>query len=146
MKTYTRLRDFLENGQPNVPLTFEYKASFRIFGHELPIEEIERTLPVFPVYKHRRGEIHGSSIYKDDMWRLDSPLSEHRPIGEHLDWLWLQLKPHKPFLLKLKQNHKIDVFVGYESNCDMAGVEIPIESMSIYYELAIPFGLSIIVC
>jgi hypothetical protein len=44
MKSYSRLRDFLEDGEENVPPYFAYSASFRIMGDALPFEEIENTL------------------------------------------------------------------------------------------------------
>jgi hypothetical protein len=37
------------------------------------------------------------------------------------------------------------VFLGYRSDCDTAGVEVPYTSLEIFIELEVPFGLSIIV-
>jgi hypothetical protein len=39
----------------------------------------------------------------------------------------------------------VDVFLGYRSNCDTAGIEVPHTSLEMFSELQIPFGLSIIV-
>jgi hypothetical protein len=39
----------------------------------------------------------------------------------------------------------VDVFLGYRSNCDHAGVEVPHESLEMFIELRIPFGVSIII-
>ena len=44
-----------------------------------------------------------------------------------------------------KKNLTVDVFLGYQSNCDHAGVEVPYQSLEIFRELRVPFGLSIIV-
>ncbi|MEO8904126.1 MAG: hypothetical protein ABI488_17425 [Polyangiaceae bacterium] len=39
----------------------------------------------------------------------------------------------------------VDVFLGYRSNVDTAGVEIPYSSLDMFVRLEIPLGLSIIV-
>jgi hypothetical protein len=53
--------------------------------------------------------------------------------------------PHKDYLLKLKENLTVEVFLGYRSNSDTAGVEVPHQSMEMFTALQVPFGLSIIV-
>ena len=59
--------------------------------------------------------------------------------------LWNTLRPHKAYLLALKERLKVDVFLDYCSNCDHAGVEVSPESLEMFTELQIPFGLSIII-
>ncbi len=39
----------------------------------------------------------------------------------------------------------VDVFLGYRSNVDYAGVEVPYTCLEMFTELEIPFGLSIVV-
>jgi hypothetical protein len=149
VKTYSRLRDFLEDGDEDVPLYFAYSASLRIGGDGVPFEEIESTLNLPATHKHRKGELQGNkrgtTKCKEDMWMLSSPLPENETLDKHLDWLWTNLGSHIDYLISLKEKYRVDIFAGYRSNCDHAGVEIPAESMRIYYELNIPFGLSIIV-
>ena len=146
MKSYSKLRDFLDDGEEDVPLHFAYSAALRIMGIDLPFDEIENMLNLPATHKHRKGEAHhGGAVYGQDQWRLESPVSEEEPLEKHLDWLWTRLRPHKAYLRKLKETHRVDIFAGYRSNCDHAGVEIPIESMRVYFELEIPFGLSIII-
>ena len=144
-KSYSRLQDFLENGEEDVLLHFAYSATLRIMGENVPFDEIEHILNLKGSHKHRKGDKRGKGVYREDLWSLESPLSEEKPLEKHLDWLWEHLKQHKNYLLRLKQKHRLDIFAGYRSNCDHAGIEIPIESMQIYFELEIPFGLSIIV-
>ena len=55
------------------------------------------------------------------------------------------IRPHKDYLLGLKENLTVDVFLGYRSNSDTAGVEVPYQSLQIFQELQVPFGLSIII-
>jgi hypothetical protein len=47
--------------------------------------------------------------------------------------------------MQLKQSATVDVFCGYRSNCDHAGIEVPWQSLEIFREVQIPFGVSIIV-
>jgi hypothetical protein len=37
------------------------------------------------------------------------------------------------------------VFLGYRSNCETAGFEVPHTSLEMFTELQIPFGISIVV-
>jgi hypothetical protein len=55
------------------------------------------------------------------------------------------LKDRKESVLQLKHGLTVDVFLGYSSNCDQAGVEVRYQSLEIFRELQVPFGLSIIV-
>ena len=81
------------------------------------------------------------------MWRFKSPVDETEPLMAHIDCLWNQIRDRKDFLLQLKKqpNVTVDVFLGYRSNCDHAGVEVPASSLEMFVELGIPFGLSIII-
>ena len=139
----------MDDGDENVPLHFAYSASLRIGGDDIPFEEIENTLNLQATHKHRKGELQGNkrgtATCKEDKWILSSPLPDNEKLEKHLNWLWANLGSHKEYLISLKEKYRVDIFAGYRSNCDHAGVEIPIESMRIYYELNIPFGLSIIV-
>lgn len=146
----TNLDKFVEDEIKDEPLYFAFSASFRIMGDKVPFEEIEDTLRLSASHKHQKGELPDkkrSEIWRfqEDAWIIKSPLPEEEKLERHLNWLWETLSPHKAYILKLKDRFRIDIFAGYRSNCDQAGVEIPIESMQIYYELQLQFGLSIIV-
>jgi len=79
------------------------------------------------------------------MWSYTSPVKESEPLHVHIDSLWNTFREHKEYLLELKKDLTVDVFLGYRSNCDHAGVEVPHQSLQMFMELQIPFGLSIIV-
>ena len=72
-------------------------------------------------------------------------MKESEPLHVHIDSLWNAFREHKEYLLELKKDLTVDVFLGYRSNCDHAGVEVPHQSLEMFTELQIPFGLSIIV-
>jgi hypothetical protein len=79
------------------------------------------------------------------MWRYTPPVKESEPLHVHIDALWNTFKGKKEYILRLKHDLTVDVFLGYRSNCDHAGVEVPYQSLEIFRELQVPFGLSIIV-
>lgn len=125
---------------------FAYDACVRIFGEQLNIEAISAALQLQPTRTHRKGDLRGTlAPYERDMWLFQPPVDESEPLHRHIDALWLVLKPHRRYLLELKKSCTVDVFLGYRSNCDYAGVEVPHSSLEMFLQLEIPFGLSIIV-
>lgn len=72
-------------------------------------------------------------------------MGESEPLQVHIDALWTAIRARKEYLLRLKQDVTVDVFLGYRSNSDTAGVEVPCQSLEMFIELQVPFGLSIIV-
>ena len=84
-------------------------------------------------------------MYSDDAWHFTPLLSESVDLAEQIDSLWKALKPSASYLRELKKSFKVDVFCGYRTNCDHAGISIPSRSLEMFVELEIPFGLSIIV-
>lgn len=146
-KTFKTLRGFLEGDAPDEEIYFTYSATLRIFGEIPDLDEISRNLGIQPTNSHFKGEKNGprSPGYSHDMWSYSPPLEESKPLEKHIDSLWEKIKPHKDYLLDLKRNLSVDVFLGYRSNCDHAGIEIPHTSLEMFTELQIPFGVSIII-
>jgi hypothetical protein len=79
------------------------------------------------------------------VWAYTPPVEEAAPLHVHIDALWEAIRHRKQYLLDLKQTVKVDVFCGYRSNSDTAGVEVPYQSLQLFQELEVPFGLSIII-
>jgi Domain of unknown function (DUF4279) len=125
-----------------------YSATLRICGVISDLEEITQRLGVAPSATHRIGDRGwGPSLppYEHDMWSYSAPVKKTEPLHAHIDTLWNTFRERKEYLLNLKQNLTVDVFLGYQSNCDHAGVVVPYQSLEMFRELQIPFGLSIIV-
>ena len=146
---FNALRGFLNGEEPEEEIYFAHSASLRIFGVIPDLSEITRQLGIEPTSSHRCGDRKGpkSPPFSQDMWRFKSPVDETEPLMAHIDCLWNQIRDRKDFLLQLKKqpNVTVDVFLGYRSNCDHAGVEVPASSLEMFVELGIPFGLSIII-
>ena len=126
---------------------FGYSACPRIFGHIPDLDDLTKRLGVAPTHSHRKGDRRGpySPPYKQDMWSYTTLVKAGEPLHVHIDSLWNTFREHKEYLLQLKHGVTVDVFLGYRSNCDHAGVVVPHQSLEIFRELQVPFGLSIIV-
>jgi hypothetical protein len=144
---YRTLRGALSGEEPDEPIYFAFSATLRIFGTIPDLDELTRRLSVEPTSSHRCGEQRrpNSEPYKHDMWSYEAPVIETAPLHVHIDALWSTFQARKDYLLQLKTQVKIDVFLGYRSNCDHAGLEVPHQSLAIFLELEVPFGMSIIV-
>jgi len=133
--------------EPGEGTFFRYSATLRIFGNISSIDELTETLGVSPTYAHRRREKRGphSQPFKHDMWMYEVPVPGAEPLHVHIDELWRVFKDRKSYLLQLKKELTVDVFLGYRSNSDNAGVEVPAKSLEMFVDLQVPFGLSIII-
>ena len=146
-KQFRTLRGFLRGAEREEETYFSYSATLRIFGDIADMEQISANLGIEPTDSHRKGERRGnrSAPYRHDMWSYSPPVEGSKPLHKHIDALWEVLKPHKQYLLRLKKSVTVDVFLGYRTNCDTAGIEVPHTSLEMFAELRIPFGVSIIV-
>jgi len=146
-KSFRTLRGFLRGDEPDEPTYFAYDACLRIHGDNLPFQQISQRLGVQPTYFHRKGERLGprSPAYRDDAWHYRPDLPEAAPLERHIDALWAVVRPHVSYLKSLKQQYKVDVFCGYRSNCDHAGIQVPHTCLELFVALEVPFGVSIII-
>ena len=146
-KSFNTLRGFLHGEEPEEPVYFAYSATLRIHGDGLPFEEIADRLRVQPTYTHRRGERRGprSPEHRDDAWHFAPPLPETEPLERHIEALWSVVKPQVEYLKSLKERYKVDVFCGYRSSCDHAGIEVPHTCLELFTALEVPFGISILI-
>jgi len=127
---------------------FKYSVRLRIFSESgLNFKDIENNLSIIPNYTHRKGDRRTpkSPEYKHDMWSYKLCLDKTEPLENYLYKLWSEIKPHKEYILNLKNNATVDIFCGYRSNSDTAGIQVAHQSLEIFRELEIDFGLSIII-
>ena len=146
-KVFRTLRGFIEGEEPEEETYFAYSATLRIFGLIPDLEEITRRLGVAPTRSRRRTDPRRPELppWKDDMWSYMALVPEDQPLQLHIDTLWNTLRDHTAYLLELKQSLHVDVFLGYRSNCDHAGVDVPAASLEMFTALQVPFSLSIII-
>jgi hypothetical protein len=147
MRGHDSLRGFLGGEDREEPPFFAYSATLRVFAERLDLDAVTLGMGMPPSSSHRRGERRGprSPGFPHDMWMLDSGLDEDQPLGAHIDALWSRVRSRREFLMSLKEVATVDVFLGYRSNVDTAGVEVPHTCLEMFTSLQIPFGISIIV-
>ncbi len=125
---------------------FAYSAALRLQGQILDLGELTARLGVAPTHSHRKGDLDRSGIpYQSDLWLYVAAISKKEILSAHIDELWRVFEPRTGELLQLKQTLTIDIFLSYTSNCDHCGFEVPFESLKIFAELQVPFGVSVIV-
>jgi hypothetical protein len=135
---FNTLRGAQNGTEPEEEVYFAFSASLRIFGDIPDVEQISAALGIQPTHED-------AEPYRQDMWWYSPTLDESEALEKHIDALWEKLKPHKAYLMELKRAVTVDVFLGYRSNCDHAGIEVPHTSLEMFRELEIPFGVSIII-
>jgi len=128
---YRTLKGFLDGDEPDEEIYFAYSATLRIFGNIEDLNDITINLGFEPTSFHKKGERRGpkSPPYQHDMWSYEAQIDEDVDLEKHIDELWTKLKPHKEYLLELKKALTVDVFLGYRSNSDTAGIEVPYTSL-----------------
>lgn len=128
------------------PLFFHFGATLRIFGVIDDLELISSRLGLAPTHTHRRGERRSASAdpYKDDMWLYRVPVPKEAPLDLHIQTLWAHLKSHRTYLLELKRRLTVDVFCHYTTNAICAGFEVSHQSLEMFTDLEVPFGVSIL--
>jgi hypothetical protein len=144
---FRTLNGFLTGQEVDEEEYWDHSATLRISGDDLDFEAINQALRLLPTRSHRKGERPGprSPEYPQDMWLYSPPVPENHPLAEHVDALWGDIKHAREFLRSLKKTATVDVFLGYRSNVDTAGIALPHTSLEMFVELEIPFGMSIIV-
>jgi len=125
----------------------EFSASLRILGEDLDFDAISGQLGLAPTHSHRRGDrrVATAAPFEHDGWIFKVPVARERPLEEHLLELWRLLKPHATYLKTLKRSCTVDVFCGYRSNSDTAGFSVAPSALTIFTELDVPFGVSVII-
>jgi len=147
-KEFKTLKGFINNEEEDEEIYFSFMASLRIYGDDIPFDEISQRLGVRPTSSHRKGEPHrlGSiHTFENDSWHFEAPLPESEPLERHIEALWLVVKPEVEYLKSLKNRLDVDVFCGYRSNCDHAGFEVSHTVLELFTALEIPFGVSVII-
>jgi hypothetical protein len=125
------------------PLFFHFEATLRIFGVIDDLDAISETLCLAPTRSHKRGNRAGfSRTHEFDMWMYTAPVPRDRPLDAHIQTLWAHIKPHRDDLVRLKERLSVDVYCSYRTNAVYAGFEVAHESLEMFVQLEIPFGVS----
>jgi hypothetical protein len=146
-KFFRTLRGFLAGDEPDEDTYFAYLATLRIFGVLPDLQLITQTLGLTPTQALHKGQCLTSRSVplKHDCWHYTPDIPESEPLEVHIDALWAAIKDRRDFIMGLERTATVDVFLGYRSNCDHAGLQVPHTCLEMFTELEIPFGVSIII-
>lgn len=129
------------------PIYKHFRVWLRIYGDEVPLDQLTRTLGLQPSDQHRKGDRRspGATPWEHDMWSYRPPVDQVRPPSEHISALWDAIRPNIEYLRSLRPRLTVNVFCGYRSNCDHAGFEVEPRCLGLFQELDTPFDVSVIV-
>ena len=146
-KEFRTLRGFLDGREPDEETYFAYSATLRIMGVLPDLQLITDRLGLTPTQSLRKGQRVGpaSAPLEHDCWHYRPDVPESEPLEVHINALWSAVKKHRDFIKSLKREATVDVFLGYRSNCDHAGFQVPHTCLEMFIELEIPFAVSIII-
>jgi hypothetical protein len=137
-----------EAQQEQDPRFFHFSATLRIFGDGVDIDEVSRTLCLAPTRAYRKGQKRrpsGSDWWSMDMWSYKAPVDKDRPLHDHIMAIWDAVRPHIPYLRRLKERFHVDIFCGYRTNDCTAGFVVDHRCLGLFMELEVPFGVSVVV-
>jgi hypothetical protein len=145
--SFRTLRGFLDGNEPDEEPYFAYSATLRISGHIPDLDAITRTLGLAPTQALHKGDRvrPRSAPLNYDCWHYQPLIPESEHLALHINALWAAIKPNRDYIKALKSQATVDVFLGYRTNCDHAGLELPYQCMELFTELEIAFGVSIII-
>jgi len=129
---------------------FAYSAGLRVMNAPHLHDEITRQTGINPTHSHKKEDIRHPKLinerWENDIWQLKSPLSKGAKLSEHLCWLKDKILPHSAYFKKLiKDGIEIDIFCGYRSDCDHAGLSVTPDALELFTVLGIKMELSIII-
>ena len=124
-----------------------YSASLRVMGQIRDFESISNILGLQPSHTHKYGDLSlAKRPYPTDAWIYDAVVPDDQPLDHHIQELWSKLRGRKPELLALKEQClKVDVFLGYRSDCAWDGFEVSPKSLEMFVELDLPFYVSVVI-
>lgn len=117
------------------------KATLRIFSKTIDPSEIGKRLGLEATKTHAKGALRSprhEAVWPTSMWSLNSPLSDHSDMTDHLRYLLDLLEPKMQALEHLARDCKIDLFCGFSSGNGQGGFVLDPLTLSRLAALKIP--------
>lgn len=127
---------------------FWFAACLRIMDAPDLHDELNVVLGV-PTFSHKKGEPNDDPVatkpWQNSIWSIESPLPEHRDLGEHLCWLEEFTRPHTAYLRDLitRRAARVDIYMSYRCSDDHRGFGLDPEQLDLFVRLGVRFELSI---
>ncbi len=101
------------------------KAALCIYGETLQPDEIDRNLGLQATNSGLKGERQSkyprARPLRTSIWILNSPLNEHLPLQDHLEWLFDALEPKLNVVRGIAKQYDAKLFCGYSSEHGQGG-------------------------
>jgi hypothetical protein len=119
------------------PSRAESRASFRVLGTNLNLDEVTRALGTNPTRVHSPGDVDIlGKPFPHFMWLLESPLRTNQDLAAHLDWLGATLSPRLSYLRVLKSSADLSIVCNFRTyDTDQGGFTLRSENLSLPLEL-----------
>jgi hypothetical protein len=125
-----------------------FRVSLRIMDVPNKHEEITATLGIQPSICHKTGDINTKTnkSWTNNIWAIDSPLSEDTDFNNHLHWIANLIESHEAFLHNLKkEGARMDLYCGYKTDSIHSGFVVKAESLMPFTRLGISFGVTVMI-
>jgi hypothetical protein len=119
----------------------EISASFQIVSESLSGTELQQRSGLATGVIHNKGESiaprKGSSVYRQSMVRIDSPLSSASSVEEHLSKLIAAIEPRAAEIANLPAECSRELWFKISHDQGQLGLEIPANDLSILGRLGV---------
>jgi len=123
------------------------KAALCIYGETLQPNEIDSDLGLQATNSGLRGESQSkyprARQLRTSIWTLDSPLDEHLPLQDHLEWLLDVLEPKLDAVLQIAKRYDAKLFCGYSSEHGQGGCTFDAALLDRIAKFGIPLVLDL---
>jgi hypothetical protein len=123
------------------------KAAFCIYGDNLQPDAMNRDLGLeatnFGLKGERQSKYPRARKLRTSIWILDSPLDEHLPLQDHLNWLLDALEPKLDVVRGIAKQYDAKLFCGYSSEHGQGGCTFDVILLDRLAKLGVPLVLDL---
>ena len=121
-------------------------ASLRVAGTDLDPDYISKSLGVESTHFHKRGDLnHLREPYPRDLWLVQSPQGQEKPLEEHLLWLGEKLIPNRDSIRKLRSSGcAIDIYCWQSRFTEQGAIVLSVKAMDVFRELDCELQVSVL--
>ena len=123
------------------------KASFCIYGDTLQPDEISRDLGLLATNSGIKGErpsrFPRARPLRTSIWILDSPLDDHLPLQDHLEWMVDTLEPKLDVVCGMVKQYDARLSCSYSSEHGQGGCTFDAALLERLANLHVPLVLNL---
>jgi hypothetical protein len=96
---------------------------------------------------HKKGDpvpARDGKHWKNDIWMIETPISEQEDISEHLRWLVGYIEPHEEQIKSwISRGARADFYFSYCCDHDHCGFGLPPDLLDVFPRLGLRLAVSI---